>query len=207
MKKFAISALIALSVSAGALAITSPAMARSSKHFTSTMQMPSTPASVRVNVTLGEDLAFRADNLSTHIRDRHNSRSINNGFANNGYFGQRDLDKLAVRLKTRMEARLEKSGFTVSDDATTVLNLVITDARPNRPTFKQLSKSVSLSMRSFGIGGAKFEGTLANASGEQGSVSYGWYETDIRDAQFGGTWSDAHRAIDSFARKTAKSLR
>lgn len=205
MKKLATSALIALAVGAGTLAITSPAMARSSKHFTSTLQAPST--SVRINVTLGEDLAFRADNLSTNIRDRHNSRSLNNGFAKNGYFGQKDLDKLTARLKTRMEMRLGKSGITVSDDAATVLNIVITDAKPNRPTFKQLSKSPSLSVRSYGIGGAKFEGTLTNASGEQGNVSYGWYETDIRDAQYGGTWSDANLAIDRFARKTAKALK
>ena len=205
MKKFATSALIALAVGASTLAITSPAMARSSKHFTSTLQAPST--SVRINVTLGEDLAFRADNLSTKLRDRHNSRSINNGFANNGYFGQKDLDRLTKRLKSKMEARLEKNGITVSDNATTVLHLMITDARPNRPTFKQMSKSPSLSNRSFGVGGAKFEGTLTNASGEQGSVSYRWFETDIRDAQYGGIWTDANRAIDRFARKTAKALK
>lgn len=204
MKKIATSTLIALAVTAGTLAITSPALARSNQ-FETTMQMTST--SVRVNVTLGEDLAFRADNLSTKLRDRHNSRSINNGFANNGYFGQKDLDKLTKRLKAKMEARLKKDGIAVSDDATTILNLVITDAKPNRPTFEQMSKSSSLSMRSFGIGGAKFEGTLVNASGEEGMVSYGWYETDIRDAQYGGTWSDANRAIDRFARKTAKSFR
>jgi len=205
MKKIVQSTIIALAVSLGTLAVTSPAMAGSNRHFTSTLQTPSVP--VRINVTLGEDLAYRADHLSTNIRDKFNSRSLNNGFANNGYFGQRDLDKLTKRLKTKMEARLEKHGITVSDDATTVLNLIITDARPNRPTFRQMSKSVSLSTHSFGVGGAKFEGTLVNASGEQGNVSYSWFETDIRDAQYDGTWSDAYRAIDKFARKTAKSLK
>lgn len=205
MKKIVKSTIIALAVSLGTLAVTSPAMAGSSRHFTSTLQTPSVP--VRINVTLGEDLAYRAENLSTNIRDKFNSRSLNNGFANNGYFGQRDLDMLTKRLKTKMEARLEKNGITVSDDATTVLNLIITDARPNRPTFRQMSKSVSLSTHSFGVGGAKFEGTLVNASGEQGNVSYSWFETDISYAQHGGTWSDAYRAIDKFARKTAKSLK
>lgn len=204
MKKFVSSALIAVAISAGTLAITSPAMAGSSNKFTSTMQAPTT--AVRINVTLGDDLAYRADNLSKDIRDRFQSRDLNNGFANNGYFGQKELDKLTERLKTRMESRLKKSGITVSDDATTVLNLVITDAKPNRPTFKQLSKSTSLSMHSFGIGGAKFEGTLTDASGKQGNVSYGWYETDIFDSRYGGIWTDANRAIDRFARKTAKAL-
>jgi len=205
MRKFATSTLIALAVSLGTITIASTATAGNSQHFTSTLQAPSTP--VRINVTLGEDLAYRADNLSTNIRDKFNSRSLNNGFANNGYFGQKDLNRLTERLKTKMEARLEKNGITISDNATTILNLVITDARPNRPTFKQMSKSASLSTHSFGVGGAKFEGTLVNTSGEQGSVSYGWFETDIRDAQYGGIWSDAHRAIDMFARKTAKSLK
>jgi len=205
MKKIVKSTIVVLAVSLGTLSINGSALAGSSRHFTSTLQTPASP--MRIDVTLGEDLTFRADNLSTDIRDKHKSRSINNGFANNGYFGQRDLDRLTNRLKTKMEARLEKNGIKISDDATTVLNLVITDARPNRPTFKQMSKSPSLSIQSFGVGGAKFEGTLVNTSGEQGNVSYGWYETDIRDAQYGGTWSDAHRAIDKFARKTAKSLK
>ena len=205
MKKIQTSSLIALAVSAGTLTITSTAMASNSRHFSSTLQTPTTP--VRINVTLGEDLAFRADNLSTKLQDKHNSRSLNNGFAGNGYFGQKDLDHLTERLQKRMVARLEKDGIVVSDNATTVLNLVITDAKPNRPTFKQLSKDASLSSRSFGVGGAKFEGTLISPSGEQGEVSYSWYENDIYDAQYGGIWTDANRAIDRFARKTAKSLR
>ncbi len=205
MKKIITTSLIALAVSTGALTVATTANATSNRHFTSTIQAPSAP--VRINVTLGEDLAYRADNLSTELRDKHNSRSLRNGFSGNGYFGQRDLDKLTARLKKRMEARLEKSGVVVSDDASTVLNIVITDAKPNRPTFNQLSNDASLSMRSFGLGGAEFEGTLSNASGELGAVSYKWFETDIYDSQYGGTWTDANRAIDKFARKTAKALR
>jgi hypothetical protein len=204
MKKFAKSAMIALAVSLSTLTMTNTAMAGNSRQFTSTLQVPSEP--VRINVTLGDDLAFRADNLSTNLNDKFKSRSINDGFAKNGFFGQKDLDRLTKRLKTKMEARLEKNGIAISDDATTVLNLIITDARPNRPTFNQMSRNVSLSSSSFGLGGAKFEGSLVNASGEQGNVSYGWYETDIRYTQF-GTWSDADRAIDKFTRKTAKSLK
>jgi len=205
MKKIAATTLLALAVSAGAMAASSTAMAGNTKAFTSTMQVPATPVSI--NVTLGENLAYRADNISDDIRDKFRSRDRRNGFANNGYFGQKDLDRLTKRLKTKMEYRLEKRGFTVSDDAPTVLNLVITDARPNRPTFNQISKSSALSMRSFGIGGAKFKGSLTSADGEQGAVSYGWYETDIRWAAGSGTWTDAERAIDKFSRKVAKSFR
>jgi len=205
MRKFVISTMLALSVSAGVMTVASTATAGNTKSFTSTMQVPATPVSI--NVTLGDNLAYRADNLSDDISDKFKSRDRRNGFANNGYFGQRDLDRLTKRLKTKMQYRLEKRGFVISDDAPTVLNLVITDARPNRPTFEQMSKSTGLSMRSFGIGGAKFEGSLTNAGNEQGDVSYAWYETDIRWADGSGTWSDADRAIDKFARKVAKSFR
>ena len=205
MKKLALSALLALSVSVGSLALTSTATASSRQAFTSTMSAQSAP--VKVNVIIGEDLTYRADHLSTKLRDRSNARHLRDGFAGKGFYGQRDLDKLASRLKRRMEFQLEKNGMQVSDDAGTVLNLVITNAEPNRPTFKQLSNSVSLSSRSFGIGGAAFEGTLTRAGQMQGDVSYAWFENDIRDAQYGGIWTDANRAIDRFARKTAKSLR
>lgn len=205
MKKIALSALLALSMGAGSLALTGTADASSRQAFTSTMSSPST--AVKVNVIIGADLTYRADHLSTKLRDRHNSRSLRDGFAGKGFYGQRDLDKLAARLKRRMEAQLTKNGVTISDEATTILNLIIIDAEPNRPTFKQLSSSVSLSSRSFGIGGAAFEGTLISAGQMQGDVSYAWFENDIRDAQFGGTWSDANHAIDRFARKTAKSFR
>ncbi len=205
MRKIITSTLLAFSISAGAMTVASTAMAGNTKSFTSTLQVPTTPVSI--NVTLGDDLAYRADNLSDDIRDKFKSRDRRNGFANNGYFGQRDLDRLTERLKSKMQYRLEKRGFVVSDNAPTVLNLVITDARPNRPTFKQMSKSTGLSMQSFGIGGAKFEGSLTGADGGQGEVSYAWYETDIRWADGSGTWRDADRAIDKFARKLAKSFR
>jgi len=205
MKKITTTTLLALAISAGAMAASSTAIAGNTKSYTSTMQVPSTPVSI--NVTLGENLAYRADNLSDDIRDKFKSRDRRNGFANNGYFGQKDLDRLTKRLKTKMEYRLEKRGFVIADDAPTVLNLVITDARPNRPTFNQMSKATSLSMRSYGIGGAKFEGSLTSADGEQGDVSYAWYETDIRWADGRGTWTDADRAIDKFARKVAKSFK
>ena len=59
----------------------------------------------------------------------------------------------------------------------------------------------------FGNGGAAIEGQLIAAGGEQvGKMSYAWYENDIEWAATGGTWSDANRALDRFASKTAKTL-
>jgi hypothetical protein len=85
--------------------------------------------------------------------------------------------------------------------------VTIEDARPNRPTFEQMSRDTGLSLQSFGIGGAEMSGELLSAGGQSlGQMSYAWYENDIRDAQFGGTWSDAYRAFDKFARQAADDL-
>ncbi len=205
MKKFSTSLLLAIAVGVGSLSIATTASASNSKRFNSTISQPA--SAVQVNVIIGDELAYRADHLSPKLRDRASSRSLNNGFAGKGFYGQKDLDKLASRLKRRMETRLEKSGIEVSDQATTVLNLVITNAEPNQPTFNQLSKNVSLSSQSYGLGGAAFEGTITIDGVQSGTISYAWFDTNIRFAARAGIWTDANRAIDKFARKTAKSLR
>jgi hypothetical protein len=205
MKKISTTILLAAAVSMGSLAIGSAAFANSTQSFESTITAPIT--SVKLNVSIGEDLAYRADHVSKKLRDRSRSNGINDGFGGRGHYGQRDLDRLVERLERKMTEQFEKNGIEVNDEATTVLNLVITDSDPNRPTFEQMSKSVSLSSQSFGLGGAEFEGSLVSGDAELGTLAYAWYESDIRDARYGGTWSDANRAIDRFARKTAKSLK
>lgn len=205
MKKSVISMAIALAVGTSALSVIPTANAKSSTRFASTINLPSAP--IKVNVIIGEDLAYRADHVSPNMRDRNGIRGRHSGWAGQGKYGDKELTRLAERLQERMEMRLTKNGVAISDTASNVLNLVITDARPTRPTFKQLSSDPSLTMQSHGVGGAKFEGTLVSGGAVKGAISYGWYETDIRDAAYGSTWKDANRAIDRFARKTAKSLR
>ncbi|PHR54663.1 MAG: hypothetical protein COA43_16275 [Robiginitomaculum sp.] len=205
MKKFGMTTLLALSLSASALALPTLAHATNSNSFTTTVKALNAP--VKINVILSEDMIYRADHLSKNMRDRSNSmRSLNNGFAGQGKYGQKDLDRLTARMKRKMEARLVKDGFTVDDNAASVLTITIVDARPNRPTFRQ-SASSGLSQQSYGIGGAKFEASLTQNGQDLGMLSYGWYETDIREAQYSSTWGDANRAIDRFARKTAKSFK
>ncbi len=201
MPRFITASILALTLCAAV-----PAFAKSSSKFETTLSAPITSA-VKVEVVLGDDLAHRANNLPKDRRDRGFSRGLNDAFGGNGFYGERDLNRLTERLQKRLEKRLEKEGVATDPGADTVLRLVITDARPNRPTFRQLSKDVSLSYQSFGIGGAAFEGEIIAAGGESlGDLSYAWYEDSIRDAAYSGTWTDAHRAIDLFARKTAKTL-
>jgi len=64
-----------------------------------------------------------------------------------------------------------------------------------------------LSFQSFALGGAEFKGELVDSQGNVlGNMDYRWYENDIRDAAFGGTWTDANRAISRFAKRAAKDL-
>lgn len=206
MSKFLKSSALFLGLVAGIMLSAGTVWAKSTKKFQSTISEP--VSEVQVHVSIGEDLAYRADHLSPKLRDRSSSRSFNDGFAGRGFYGEKDLNRLAERLERKITDRLAGKGVTVSNTAPTVLNLVITDAEPNRPTFRQLSRNTSLSYRSFGNGGAAFEGMLTSSDRELGTVSYAWFENDIRHSAFtAGTWTDANRAIERFARKTADVLK
>jgi hypothetical protein len=200
MRTILASSLIALSLS-----IALPAVSKS-RGFDSTVTAPVTTA-VKIEVVMSEDMAYRANNLPKKISDRGNARSLRSGFSGNGFYGDRELERLTERLESKLEKRLSRKGIEVSDTAPTVLRVTIEDAKPNRPTFNQLSKEPSLSYQSFANGGAELEAELVAAGGRSlGTMSYVYYENDIRDARFGGTWSDAHRAFGRFARSAAKTL-
>jgi hypothetical protein len=120
-------------------------------------------------------------------------------------YGLKDLQDLADVLKNSVEARLSAKGrlITGAPGAATV-NLVLVDAKPNRPTFKQLADRPGLSMQSFGIGGAEIKSEQVMPGGGKIMLGYSWYESDIRWSQAQATWADAERAIDGFARRLAE---
>ena len=115
-------------------------------------------------------------------------------------YGRREADTLTRDLKASVEKALARTG--AYPDAR--IELTLTDAKPNRPTFKQLSDVPGLSMESFGIGGATIDGHVIAADGRMTPVSYRWYETDIRHARANWVWSDATWTFDRFARKLAR---
>lgn len=104
-----------------------------------------------------------------------------------------DLQKSVVRALARTDAY---------DDARIELTLV--DAKPNRPTFKQLADTPGLSMQSFGVGGAAIEGRVIAPDGAERAIAYKWYETDLGQAYASWVWSDATWTFDRFARRLAK---
>ncbi len=114
----------------------------------------------------------------------------------------RDLDFLARELRESLERELGRSGGLAADGA--VLNVVIEDATPNRPTMRQMSVKPGLSYESRGIGGATLTATLVGADGASTPISYRWYESDFANTFAASTWSDAERSFDRFARRLAR---
>ncbi len=115
-------------------------------------------------------------------------------------YGQRELDYLTKRLDDKVERALARNN---SLPAGARLELVLTDARPNRPTQEQMSAKPGLSMRSLAIGGAAIEGQVVLPDGTRRPVKYDRYDYSLRDAIGSTTWTAANRAIDGFAIRAA----
>lgn len=202
MRKLLTTSLLAMSLIAAA-----PALAKS-RGFDTTISSPLTTA-VKIEIALSEDMAHRANNLPKKLPDRgHNSsRLLNNGFAQNGFYGDRDLEYLQERLLSGLEKRFNKKGIKIDENAATVLRVTIEDAQPNRPTLKQLSQTPSLSFQSISLGGAEIAAELTAADGSSlGTMNYRYFETDLRDVRSGSTWHDANWAFQRFAARAAKTL-
>ena len=199
--------LTTLLFSTSCLLLTNTASAQSSQGYKTNLTSLST-ASVKVDVVLSEDLQTRAEGLPDGRRTCINSRRTNNGFACNGFYGQRDLDALTEKLEKWTTSALVKKDLNVSDDAETVLKITLVDARNNRPTLNQLRHDTSLSFQSFGLGGADIEAELFDASGNSlGSVSYAYYDNFFDQfTQASGTWTDARHAIKRFSKRVASDI-
>ena len=116
--------------------------------------------------------------------------------------GEREKALLAKDLRAQIERTV--GGFAPGGG---VLDVTITDAAPNRPTWTQLQATPGLSyMHSFGLGGAAVEGVYTAPDGARTPVRYSWYETDITFAPFQSDWSDAARSFRRFAERLAKDL-
>ena len=119
-------------------------------------------------------------------------------------YGERDLQRLAADLEADVEKALVARGRLGGDGR---LELVLTDARPSRPTFEQLARRPGLNMRSVSNGGAAIEGEEVGPDGQRRAVKFSWYETDIRWARGKTVWTDAEHAFDRFARQYAEGKR
>ena len=109
--------------------------------------------------------------------------------------GVKDVDRLAAELRRDVTRELERTGVLAGGR----MELVLTDVRPNRPTFLQLSNQPGLSYESYGIGGATIDGQAISVTGEVTPIHFQWYQSDIRQAWTKSTWSDATYAFNRFA--------
>ena len=101
-------------------------------------------------------------------------------------YGARELDFLANELKSDAERALQRDGRLQPNGGR--IELVITDAKPNRPTMEQMTKKPGLSLQSRGIGGASIEGVEVGPGGERRAIAYSWYESDFRNTRAASTW-------------------
>lgn len=114
--------------------------------------------------------------------------------------GERDVSQQAARLTQLVERALARD--TALDRAR--IDLVLTDLKPNRPTFQQMSDRPGLdAIRSRSIGGATIEGQATLADGRVEPIRYDWYSTTLADVVGYSTWSDADRAFSRLASNLA----
>ena len=126
-----------------------------------------------VSVSLGPDLQDKADEL-----------------------GAREVREQADRLAELVGRALAREGDL--DGAR--IELVLTDLRPNRPTYQQLIDHPGLDgHRSRSIGGATIEGQITLADGRTLPVQYDWYSASLADVRGFHTWQDADRAYRRLA--------
>jgi hypothetical protein len=115
--------------------------------------------------------------------------------------GERDLAQQADHLARAVTRTLDRSGAL--DGAR--IELVLTDLKPNRPTFQQIARRPGLDpIRSISIGGAAIEGQITTADGRVIPVSYDWYSTSLADVRGFSTWGDAERAYRRLATNLAE---
>ncbi|MFC5342783.1 hypothetical protein ACETK8_06500 [Brevundimonas staleyi] len=127
----------------------------------------------QVTVTVGGDLTDKVEEL-----------------------GQRDVDRQIERLQSVVERRLARENALQG----ATVNLVLTDLKPNRPTWQQAADKPGLSIiDSISIGGATIEGEIVTADGQTLPVRYSRYSSSLADVQGYTTWQDADRAYDRLA--------
>jgi hypothetical protein len=135
-------------------------------------------------------------------------------------YGAREVERLRDALRGDLERELGRIGRLADRDAAgAVLEVVIEDAMPNRPTPQQQTVGARprdpraggagpMDPRSVFIGGARVSATLVAPEGAAlGSFAYEWQTTpDITRSQYAVTWTDAHRTFDRFARRLADAI-
>ncbi len=112
----------------------------------------------------------------------------------------------AAALKQELQRTVDRSLKKMGPSKVAFVDLSIEDAKPNKPTFQQLSKNTSLSYSSsYSTGGAKVNAKLFDSSGALiGTVSHEYYSRGLNEVFSEYGWADADRAFSGAARKIQK---
>ena len=117
--------------------------------------------------------------------------------AKSSEIGRRDLQDLKSELAAVINLALQRSNGGKLQAVR--VEVVLEDARPNRPTMARLGREPSLSIRSLSLGGARVTGRVTSADGSTHAFDLERYSTDLRDDMGATTWMDAERAFDEVA--------
>jgi hypothetical protein len=117
-------------------------------------------------------------------------------------YGDREGELLSARVTRQIEQAFDRAGIDVAR-----VDVVINEAKPSKPTFKQLGDEPGLDFGlSVSAGGMDLSAVAFDAAGTPVSnLDYKWFESDLRNPGL-STWYDANRASDRFARKFAKQI-
>ena len=118
-------------------------------------------------------------------------------------YGTREGDYLKKEVSEDLTRELTKAGVDVAR-----VDVTIVDAKPSKPTFKQLGDTPGLDYgASISNGGMKLTATAYDTDGKKtGDYEYSWYENDIRQTGL-TTWYDANKASSRFARNFAEDVK
>lgn len=117
-------------------------------------------------------------------------------------YGAREGERLVERLTSQLERKFDGMAGVQT------INVVIEDAKPNRPTMQQMSDRIGLSYQSFSLGGADLHGEVIGVDGSMiTEIDYDWYENDIRWSENRATWGDAMRTFQLFSGKLSKAVK
>jgi hypothetical protein len=119
--------------------------------------------------------------------------------------GPREGEYLRTTVTRAIERALAARGVSMGGGAATI-EVAIIDADPNQPTIHQTHRNLSLdSGRSVSIGGAELHAVLRGSDGQVlREINHRRYNHSISELLYPpGTWTEAHRAINQFARKVA----
>ena len=121
---------------------------------------------------------------------------------------QADAERLGEREVARQADRLaEVVGRALAradryQDAE--VRLTLTELKPNRPTFEQVSRTPGLSaIDSISIGGAEVEVEVIGANGDRANGRFDYFSHNITEVRGYSTWQDADRAYARVASRLA----